>query len=169
MNFLHTAKRSALLAVCEAPSGLGVRPEFERTQTAWAGIVSGFTLDAFFEAKVEAFEHREGEDISYTEENIAKALVLPREFAPWPMEYSFSVDLFFMTDDPRGPLWVGWIEGEEVSVGPFDENGYATIIAMVDDGEVIVYGYDTELEWYVPVEGTNFSKFTTQPKSRNRS
>lgn len=163
-NYLNTASRSAYLAADET-NGKGVRAGVERKQVTAAGIVAGYPLDTFSLTKLEAFEQREGMPI--TVEALAKALVVTD--APWSSGLPYSVDVFFPTDDPSAPVWVGWVEGATIEVGPFDANGYATLIAMVDDGEAIIYGYDTTIEWYVPVESTAFAKLATKPRSRDRN
>jgi hypothetical protein len=161
-NYLNTASRSAYLAEAET-NGKGVRAGVEREQVTAAGIVAGYPLDTFSLTKVEAFEQREGMPI--TVEALAKALVVTD--APWSSGLPYSVDVFFPTDDPSAPLWVGWVEGATIEVGPFDANGYATLIAMVDDGETVTFGYDRSLEWYVPVESAAFAKFASKPRSRD--
>jgi hypothetical protein len=162
-NLLNTASRSAYLAASET-NGDGVRAGVEREQVTAAGIIAGFPLDTFSRTKLEAFEQRK--DMPITVAALAKALVVTD--APWSTGLPYSVDVFFPTDDPDAPLWVGWIEGATIEVGPFDDKGYATLIAMVDDGETVIYGYDTTLEWYVPIESAAFAKLATKPRSRDR-
>lgn len=159
-NFLTTASRSALLS-SEETNGKGVRPGSERVQVLAAGLTGGYDLETFSRTKVEAFVQRENTPVDPS--TLAKALVVTG--APWQIEYTYSVDIFFPTDDDNAPLWVGYIEAEEVVVGPLDANGYVTLEAMVDDGEIITYEFNTLTEWYEPKE---FDARAFKPKSRER-
>ncbi|MEM6889644.1 MAG: hypothetical protein AAF636_16100 [Pseudomonadota bacterium] len=141
-NHLDTAKRSILLAECEAPGNLGIRP-VEREQVNASPTIGDYNMAFFKDGKIEAYKQTPNTPV--TVQALAKALV----FVDSPFsagDAKFSVDIIAEFDNEV--VWIGWVIGDEIWIDESEEvNGYYTLKSLLNGTEIVMHFNPVE-RWY---------------------